>query len=476
MKNILIIIAVYLLLVCFFFQSETFFYWDEWHVLGRFREMGISGVIYTHNEHFLPLFFLIYFLQAALFGTNYDLYLLSNLALHLLNGWLIFILLREIAEDRTKTRQAAAVVSLIYLFNACHVEVLHWAFTLAVVSGVTAILLALYFTVRFLKDGSRLYLVYSLVSAFFAPLLFGNGFMTAVWLGFLCLMYIFYYNDNRQAIFRRSASLLIGVGVVIGIVAYLYTTSQESGGHGVGEIKVVSDKSAIIDYIIVGAEMGTVLRGMGLYPILELGAADEVVKFSQEPELFLSNIGMVVSLVVLLLTLYWSSNRRQSGLIFVTGQLFILSTFVLPAIGRWQHGVTQSLALRYQYMAQIGLVFMLFALIYAFLEHRRELKKISFIWLLCVYYFISQFILSYNFDYFVNNGVQNRIFEKELLAWNEKLCEAGGSMAKSYEGVGTKFESKQPVMPPGLTPGRHPNDIYQTLIWLNGEGLSLDCR
>ena len=36
-------------------------------VLDRFRLLGLPGVIYRHNEHFLPIFFALYYFEGLTF-------------------------------------------------------------------------------------------------------------------------------------------------------------------------------------------------------------------------------------------------------------------------------------------------------------------------------------------------------------------------------------------------------------------------
>ena len=96
-----------LLALSFFvhFRGTLFFFGDEWDFLRRLSFKGFSGVIYTHNEHFIPFFFTAYFVEVLVFGANYFLFILVSILIHAANAYAVSRLLRRVLAQLSNSSQ-----------------------------------------------------------------------------------------------------------------------------------------------------------------------------------------------------------------------------------------------------------------------------------------------------------------------------------------------------------------------------------
>ncbi len=478
-KHYLTLFAIFFVLALLsHLRLDPFFYWDEWHVIERFQKQGLPGVIYTHNEHFLPVFFSFYYLEILLLKDHYLRYLVVSLFLHALNTLLLYRLLCTLSSPERESSKIPLAISLIYMLSSLHCEVLEWSFVQCVLLAETATLIALNGTLDFLKKGKKTALAVTLISLALAPFLFGNGF-SAVFQVLLLVFLVGIWSDKSQFMPRlKSALLLSALVAVVFVGTFLIYTSQKSGSAPKIEAAgVAANFQAILAYMFVGGEYGTVLRGLGLFPSLENAAAEywlsPRLRAILNPEIFFALIGAVLSATILLVSLLLGDDKRRSFRLWLLGQLIILSVFSLPAIGRWQFGIAQSLSLRYQCAAITGLCIMLLPFFEGLINFSKnrfgESRGFVIVQLFLCYYIAVHLVLGVRFNYFTEKGVTNRLFIAQLKDWNSLLREESGGKPVAYEGTGTKLAGKYPRLPDTVTPGRHPDEIYLTLHRLNPE-------
>ena len=183
------------------------------------------------------------------------------------------------------------------------------------------------------------------------------------------------------------------------------------------------------------------LRGVSLFPDYDLRAANDYVLRdlikARTPELKMAWVGAGLSILILLAALWRREDKTRILVLWLVGQIFIISTFFLPALGRWQLGAIQALSPRYQCAAMIGLMLMLVALF----ENRKHALSI-FAWLAIA----VQLVVAADFSYFTENGARNRIYIEQL---------------KEYRSLEKSAQSKAvaPLVPPHLIPGSDPNRL-----------------
>lgn len=419
------------------FREQVYFYGDEWDLIGRFRELGIQGITITHNEHFIPLSFAVYYLETVLFGANYALYVLATALIHALNAYLISRFLRRVFSELDFQSGLANFMALLFVLSALNSEPLHWAFEQSLMLAQLTVMGALIIGWDFLasKRVSKLLLFSALT--FISPFFFANGFALIFQLVIVAAFYAFirlYIKKNVCVAERSQQKKQLALNTIrltcacftallfAGVFYYLNRGTGE--GHGVDPQQMFADLPEAIKHMFFGSQLGTILRGIGWYPGLEIGAVRELLGIRGEPlmlplqELFVSDpdgivflIGFFLSLIVLLVLPARNVERRVIALsLWLFGQAFICSTFLLPALGRWQLGYFQSLELRYQYAAFVGLLLMLAPLaspLFRSSLNSGSLLQRGLVSLFFVNMMLASLWQGFHFDYFTSQGVDD---------------------------------------------------------------------
>lgn len=465
-----------------FFHTTLFFNWDEWDVLHRMMTDGAATALRPHNEHFIPLFFLLYRAEALLFGDAYGLYLFLTMAIHALNAVLLAGLLeRFVPRKAGLPPQLFWAAGMLYLVNALHSEVLEWAFEISIAAAQCATLLAASELIDFIADGKkrRLFSVAALAGA--APLIFGNGLVAPLQAGVLAAAFVVLTGPSRPAALRL---VLGGVCALLPCIsdflAYSHFAPQPPGTPGIAETLALNG-DAIFDYLFVGSQLGAILRSTGVYPSLDLDAGSRTLAVVLDylpsltefvraisPEGLFARTGFVLSLIALAAgtAIYWSDKSRRwfPAVCYLTGQAFILITMLLPALGRWKFGVFQSLAARYHYQTLPGVFVLLLPLLlaaFSALAGKKSLKSAAIALVIALHLALTLRVNS-NFDYFTAAGAQNKQFVSELEDWEKK----NGAAGAKYEGEG-EMSGLYPIAPERFTPGLHPIEAYAVLNGLN---------
>lgn len=476
LSNKTLFVVCLLTTAAIFYSPKLYFYWDEWHALERFMKGGFSAIFVAHNEHFLPVFFALYYLESLVFGGWYEGYLLFSYAIHAANA----VLLRSVIAQLLPgiDRRLITALSFLWLISSLHSEVLHWAFTAAVSLGALAVLVCLRYSIAFLQNGETRNWVLAILFAALAPLCFGNGFAVLGYVFFVVLLLILQAPQPMKALFKRSAMLLSGQCASLFLVAICYWYFRDGGGHNFQSEKLSHSLLELLQTVIVGWGLGTTLRGLAFYPDLSatISAAYLPHRLLQlaPAELVFAYLGIALLSVFALLLL----GKRQLLRVFLLGNALVAISYILPALGRSQFGLSSGLYLRYTYIALVGLIIAFAPLIAHFwqkLSVRPALRTAIFSTCFVGYVLAHNFMTS-QFEYFREQGEKNQVFIVALIKWQESLCEVGSSINKSYEGKKTPLAGKFPEMPSTITPGRHPVEIYKVLLWLNPQLLDFKCK
>jgi len=456
------------------FRFQNFFYFDAWHILQRFSEQGISGIIYSHNEHFLPLFFLFYYLESVIFGSQYELFLIISHLLHSLNTLLIVLILKEVLPKTKKTNAIALVLGILFLVNSNHAEALQWSFIQSVLLAHAAIFTGLYFCLKYLKEKHKYALRISYISLGLSPFFFANGFISPA----LIILFTGAYFLPRKRISELKDQLsaarnLIGKTLFILLFAafayYSYGISSEAN-----EISIHSQLqfSNIIRYIASGTLLGTILRSIGLFPSLHLEGLEILSKKLPAPLLELAKqfssldaFFWTISLLVcffLFLTTKRKEQTRENLILFFIGFIWIICFFVLPALGRAQFGPSQALALRYHYGSIFGLLLILSPFI-SFLFEKPKLLVSCSLFVLSVHLYSEAGYSKYS-----DLGITNRTYIAKLRNWRKKIG-TNEDQSFRFDAKGTKWHGQQPRWTSTLTTGVNSEIIYDTLKLLERE-------
>lgn len=101
-----------------FFSKNFFFFHDEWTWLYKITVQPKSFIFEPHNEHFTPLFNLIYLTEYSFFGLNYQLFQIILLLFHFTNATLLYLIIKKITKDNNY----ASVSFLLFITNSLYWE------------------------------------------------------------------------------------------------------------------------------------------------------------------------------------------------------------------------------------------------------------------------------------------------------------------------------------------------------------------
>ncbi len=449
----------------FFLSPKLFYYFDEWHVLERFSKLGFPGVIYTHNEHSIIAFFVWYYALVRFFGENYLGLLLVSIILHVLCAFSLEKLLLTYRLDRRAVRASA----MFFCFSSLHIEVLQWAFEQSIILSCISGLWGLIFIRRWLQSSLFRHLLLASSLLMFSPLFFGNGFIFFPIAA--CLIFFEFRFSRIKRYVLPCLTMLVLSSVPVFIYRYLKSTSA---GHGVGDIGGQFSSFNFFSYMLTGTGLGTIGRGLGIYPNLTLSSMQTffyevfgfyIPWFDQQVINGLSvesSVGLYLwSALILILVIIFYFNK-QSRLYVITsllGLVILLFSFILPAIGRAELGILQSLALRYQYSAMLGFSMMLCPIFYLFLLNRAS--KLLF-YVLALFWMFEQAYLNQTFTYFTDYGSVHRNYVSSLFDWEREAMPQDGM---PYEGLG-EMKGLFPLAKSSIAPGLHPKQVLDTTKWL----------
>ena len=436
------------------FRSGLVYYWDEWTLILRYFDHGIGSVFAWHNGHFKPLFFSLFLGQASLFGSSYFLLILVSHIIHLTNTLLIFAILSELFRHRPKGMLTARLLAVLYAISSLHSGSLQWAMLQSVMSSQACTLLAVYFGILFVRKRRRVTAFsLSVLSIGFAPFFFGTGFIALPIMSSVLLI-LFIEKDAKNAPSPKHLGLLIlssAIALVPAIICY-----RMFGENNLNPSELFSGIQYKLLYTIVGAGLGTLLRGLGLFPSLQMQAPADFVQaisttFSISGELFFTAIAGLVSLFLLVIALR-SNERKHYLYIWCLGHLLLGLSYILPSLGRAAHGAQQALALRYTVVSLLGFSVLLFpytnALVCSFTEKNNNLFR-----LLNVF---SHLYMTQSYNYYTYRANLNRPYLAQNIEWADTLkqkANSGSDIFKDFEDPEERFTPWRPGTLNAYTPG-----------------------
>ncbi|MDD2943239.1 MAG: hypothetical protein PHC51_09775 [bacterium] len=443
---------------------ELFYYWDEWSMLHRFTQNGIDAIWVPHNEHSLPLFFALYWIETKLAGSHYSYVLILSLICHVLNGILTLKLIRHFTSLSQNTER---LLYAAFLFSALATEVLQWAFVQCISLSLTAVLLALISGVNYCRTGNTRQLLYTGLAVMAAPLFFGNGFIAMpLLIAILALSFFFHRSENVYVFqYGKISRLFIITAIATGLSVTFYLLTKPTNAsfsHTAGSSNPLEHISEILNYIFVGSQAGTIARGLGLLPGLGNGAPGAItttLAIPVEPLFFFAIMGLTVNLGLLLF--YLRKLERNSLFFWLLAQIFILASFALPALGRYNLGALQAMSLRYHAFALPGLIFLLTPLAQFFDSKSCKPGGRAIIFAALVIFFSLQFFMKGRMSDFQEYGSANRSFLGRLVNWTHEMPDATNYTQGAYEGSDTDKAGLFPALPGTLTPGMHPLQVLE---------------
>ena len=358
------------------FRAKLFFRYDEWLLLERFSQVGLSTAFVPHNEHFIPLYILMLWLQTKAFLSNYDFYTLTTIVLHTLNGFLFFRLLELLKLGR----KPALLAAFLYIISGLHSELVQSAITQGAAVMLSLTLLSFIFCLK-----NKLFAV--ALCNFLAPLFFGIGFILAP------LVFLFSFISNSVNKLRLLGYLSLSSTLTV----LLYSLGRKGNLHLTNPTE--NFFLNFIEYIYTGSFLGTTIRGLGI------SSAHRLASFPKHA------LTLAVLIWLILSAYYFFTKRKKDKreLFLIFGFIFTITAMLIPALGRAVIGAQHSLTLRYQSICLIGLFIALAPALKDILFLTSKSKIGSFIMLLLLTASIhSQLLLGYKFNLFWKDGYELR--------------------------------------------------------------------
>jgi hypothetical protein len=415
-----------------YFRFDLFFYWDEWQALMKLYLCSPSIFLQPHNEHVIPLFFVIYFLESIVFGDNYLLYTSVSLIFGILNTLLIISLFERIFSKENVSKSGIYLIGILYLTNSISTEIYHWAFLQSVLIAHTLTLINIIAAWDYIILRKKASICCFVLSALASPFFFAGALITPV-LAILVSMLVFAgKNNNKQDLFTGFLIISLIAILIMLIAGLLYISS--TGGINRDSINLTN----IAEHLLVGSQLGVFFGGLGGFIFLNTNLLS-----SFSPVFLASIIGFLLFITVGWSLLKEPKTRVGNLFVIIISYSIVITTLLLPTLGRHHFGLSYALELRFLYPALFGVFLLLLPL--------TKVKMNPYVLGLILYIYLSSHILQISkFDFYTNNGLLNKQFVLKLT----EIHKAQG-------------KHSFPPVPFGLTPDRSRDEIYLLLNILN---------
>ena len=102
--------------------NRVYFLWDDIELLMQLRSPTLATLFSSHQYQFFPVFKLFYALEIKLFGVNPAAFLSISVGLHLINIYLVYLLINKLTKSNFLSFLSAVLVS----FNKSYFTVIFW--------------------------------------------------------------------------------------------------------------------------------------------------------------------------------------------------------------------------------------------------------------------------------------------------------------------------------------------------------------
>ena len=172
------IISIIVLIVIFWYpiMFENEFFYDDWAFISTFKAgtPSLGYFLQPHNEHFMPMFKMIFFAMYKLFQANIMPYMALSIVMHIINCLLLFVLLRLIFKGK---KLLSYLLTLFFALNVTYFEVLHWFVNLSQALMLMFLIITLVLMHRSVDEDNKKLYYWSLFTSFFIPMNFSMGFL-----------------------------------------------------------------------------------------------------------------------------------------------------------------------------------------------------------------------------------------------------------------------------------------------------------
>jgi len=411
-------------------NNEILYGWDDGVYIedSHVQNLSFRNIGHYFSNYYLgmyqPLAVLSFGVNYALSGDNATSYHFINLLLHLLNVFLVYILIRRISGKEL----TAFLVALLFAIHPMHVESVSWIATRSNLLYSVFFILALISYHKYLENRankSHLLLTY----LWFLLSLFSKSMAVTLPLILLLFDYLVDKKINWKKIIEKIPFLLLSL--IFGLVA---VKAASTSGH----IENLQLDYTFIDriFLVSYALLFYLFKLFFPFHLSAIYTYPDKVNGMLPWEYY-------ASLAVLILIMIWIVRMQRNKRVFVFGSLFFVFCLsaVLPVV--WSRIFIT--ADRYTYIAYIGIFFILAKLISGFAENRsmKARKWRPFVNGLLIIYLLFFTVKSYQRNHFwkdtdslLTHVIQQGKTKEDVAAgyfYRGSLEDSGQNFRKAFE-------------------------------------------
>jgi len=331
-RQLLLYVATFTAVVWVQKPSRFSFFGDSWDVLYLYL-IDPRVILQPHNEHFIPIFKFLYFIQYKVFGAHHLGYMLVLYALHAFAAVLIY----RIATQMQLSETAAIAAALIFAFDSAAWEVTGWSFEQQFALGVVFSLATLDVFLR--GAPNRRALVWVAVLSLIGY--WAGGPIGLVMALAIPAYWVILAIAGDEVTWESVPSVLLALWLP---AAFYYVTVRLSvhftsklAFHPIAYPKIhlhLRDLSPMLDFSFFGTAWGIILPSLTFIHSQQTSSATVIL--------------IIVAAVAAISYRELSPRERTWFWLLV----FIMSgAYMVISIGRLQYGVPAAAASRYQYLS-----------------------------------------------------------------------------------------------------------------------------
>lgn len=359
-----------------------------------------------YQGNYQPLTMIVYMVQYQFFQLNPAAYHYTNLAIHIINSLLVFVLLFVF----TKSNSISLISALFFAIHPLRVESVAWIAELKDVLSAFFFLLSLLFFIVYKKKSALKYYILCIAALLLS--LLSKPMAVSQPIVLFLIDYLSKKTFDKQSVIEKIPFFLISlIFIVITLVTQKIDTTNP--GHIPVTLslfqRICVPFYGIVFYFIKSAFPVSLCA---LYPFTEVS--------SGEMNLLLLSSVVVVTACILILYRY-RSNLRE----IISGLLFFIIT-ALPILQIVPVGGAV-VAERYTYIPSIGISIIIAVIINHYVQNKKTTKKLNKIVLTGTFLVITVFSI---FTY-----IRSSFWKDSISLWSDVIIKHPYAMAFNNRGI-----------------------------------------
>ncbi|MBI5642582.1 MAG: hypothetical protein HY954_03800 [Deltaproteobacteria bacterium] len=389
--------------VVFYPTANNIFRGDDWLILMLFNSIeefslqalkDISFFEMFGHIRFQPLAHLLIFLRYLAFGNHIILYHALNIALHVIAGFLIFLVLKAFLKDV----QFSFIFGLLFITLPSQFDTVVWTYHIYIILGTMLVLFTIFLIHKYVETGKLIFILLSILFALVSVLLYEPAFLAPAAILFIVAgLYLTKKGPLPKRNLAIIAALIFATYVFyLGITAWGYTVTHSRHKMTLGIMATWSMFVNTLQVMAMNIWESLFIKNIGVSPYVQI----KDIVYVKLPEIVYSDTVAVVKILIALFVTSLSRVVKTHRYVFFTLIIVAVSYIFIISIGRL---VTNDMAYvpsqsRYQYFPNAMLVIAAALLLWHKYQQKHLKTVITFI-LFAFFFWNSQNVL------FANNQV-----------------------------------------------------------------------